>query len=207
MIRVITVAALTLLLIFVLYLPAAHPPDRFLAQLRHEHALNAALWGEGRAEAILERALAMNGALSAASPVPNAAQAPPADRMAHAVAQEMERLNQRFFGNTYFRSIDTLLLLATFRLASLYAWLPLQVFVILALVVDGLIVRILRSREFKKHNPEWFALHASAFVLLACASIVAFVVPLTIAPVLLAFVPVMGAFFLSRVVANFHRHG
>lgn len=207
MIRVISIAALTLLLVFVLYLPAANPPERFLAQVRSEHTINASFWGEARAEVILERALAMNQALSAASPVPSAAQAPQTDRMAQAVAQEMERVNQRFFGNTYFRSIDSLLLLATFRLAALFEWLPVQVFVVLAIVIDGLIVRILRSKEFKPHDPEWFALHACAFVLLACTSIVAFVVPMTIGPTMLAAVPVAGTFFLSRVIANFHRRG
>jgi len=207
MIRVISIAALALLLIFVLYLPAANPPERFMAQIRNEHGLNTAFWGEARAEGILERTLAMNQALSGASPVPNATQAPHTDRMAEAVTQEMERVNQRFFGNAYFRSIDALLLLATFRLAALVEWLPVQAFVILALVIDGLIVRILRSKEFKPHDPEWFALHASAFVLLACGSVVAFLVPLTIAPPLLALVPVVGTLFLSRVIANFHRQG
>ena len=207
MIRIISIAALTLLLIFVLYLPAANPPERFTAQIRNEHELNATLWGEARADRILDRTLAMNKALSGASPVPNATHAPQTDRMAQAVAQEMERVNQRFFGNAYFRSIDALLLLATFRLAALYEWLPVQAFVILALVVDGLIVRVLRSKEFKPHDPEWFALHASAFVLLVCGSVVAFVVPLTIAPPLLALVPVTGSLFLSRVIANFHRQG
>lgn len=207
MIRVISIAALTLLLVFVLYLPAANPPERFMAQIRDEHGLNAAFWGEDRAERILEHTLAMNQALSGASPVPNATHAPQTDRMAQAVAQEMERVNQRFFGNAYFRSIDALLLLATFRLAALVEWLPVQTFVILALVIDGLIVRILRSKEFKPHDPEWFALHASAFVLLVCGSILTFVVPMTIAPTVLAAIPVAGMSFLSRVIANFHRGG
>lgn len=207
MIRVITVAALTLLLVFVLYLPAANPPERFLTQIRSEHTINASFWGAVRAERILERALAMNQALSAASPVPNAAQAPQTDRMAQAVAQEMALVNQRFFGNAYFRSIDALLLLGTFRLAALFEWLPVQAFIVLAIVIDGLIVRVLRSKEFKPHDPEWFALHASAFVLLACTSVLAFVVPMTIAPTVLAAIPVAGMFFLSRVIANFHRRG
>lgn len=207
MIRIIAVAALTLLLIFVLYLPAANPPERFLAQIRVEHDLNANLWGESKAEFILERALAMNTALNSASPVPTASQAPRTDKMADAVAQEMERVNRRFFGNTYFRAIDTLLLLATYRLAALFEWMPLQGFAILAIIADGFIVRILRSKEFKPHDPEWFALHASAFILLACASIVAFTVPLRITPTLLAILPISGAFFLSRVIANFHRRG
>ena len=206
MIRIIAVGALTLLLVFVLYLPAANPPERFLNQIHSEHELNTATWSEARTALILERALSMNQALSAASPVPTSAQAPGTDRMAEAVAQEMARVNQRFFGNTYFRSIDAQLLLATYRLPC-WGGLPLQTFVIIATVIDGFVVRILRAKQFKPHDPEWFALHASAFVLMACASIVAFVTPITIAPALLAMLPVSGAFFLSRVVANFHRHG
>jgi len=57
MIRIITVAALTLLLVFVLYLPAANPPERFLTQIRSEHTINASFWGKARAELILDRAL------------------------------------------------------------------------------------------------------------------------------------------------------
>ncbi len=207
MIRVIAITSLTLLLVFVLYLPAARPPERFLAQIRIEHDLHAALWGDAKAERIMENALAMNNVLSSASPVPTAAQAPRANGMARAVSGEMERVNQRFFGNSYFRAIDALLLLATYRLAALVEWVPIQLFVILAILADGILVRILRSKEFKSHDPEWFALHASAFIFLGCASIVAFTVPLTISPMVLATMPVLGAFFSGRVVANFHRRG
>lgn len=206
MIRIIAIAALTLLLVIVLYLPAAHPPERFVAQIRVEHGLHADLWGETGARRIMDRTLVMNRALSSNSPVPAASQAPGTDRMAQAVAQEMERVNRRFFGNSYFRSIDALLL-ATYRLAALIEWMPLQAFVILAIVADGLIVRVLRSKTFKPHDPEWFALHGSALILLVCASIVAFGVPITLSPMLLGSVPVVGAFFLSRFVGNFHRHG
>ncbi|MEO3715612.1 DUF4400 domain-containing protein [Roseateles flavus] len=207
MIRVISVAALTLLLILVLYLPAAHPPERFLAQIRAEHALNVAFWGEHSALHILERALAMNTAAASASPVPSSSQAPSADRMGQAVAKEMERVNQRFFGNPYFRSIDALLLLACFRLSCQLDWLPAQTCLLLAIVIDGLMVRVLRSKEFKPHDPELFVLFASAFVLLACTSIVAFVVPLTIAPAAFAGLLPLEAFFISRAIANFHHRG
>ena len=36
MIRVVAVVSLVCLLVMVLYLPSAHPPERFLAQLRTE---------------------------------------------------------------------------------------------------------------------------------------------------------------------------
>ena len=205
MIRIISIAALTALLVFVLYLPAAHPPERFLAQIRTEHALNIAFWGDRQAVRILERMLSTNATAASASPVPRPSQAPAADRVDQAVATEMELVNRRFFGNAYFRSIDALLLLATFRLACLLDWFPVEAGLLLALIADGLFVRILRSKEFKPHDPEWFALHASVFVLLVCSSIVAFVIPLTMTPALLAGLPLGGAFFLSRMVSNFHR--
>ena len=37
MIRVVAVISLVCLLVLVLYLPSAYPPERFLAQLRMEH--------------------------------------------------------------------------------------------------------------------------------------------------------------------------
>ena len=49
MIRIVSIAALLSLLVLVLYLPSAHPPERFLAQIRSEHQAMEALWGEAPA--------------------------------------------------------------------------------------------------------------------------------------------------------------
>ena len=207
MIRIISVASLTLTLIFVLYLPSIHPPARFLAQMRTEHALNAGYWGAERATHILDQGLAMNAGLSSASPVPNASHAPKASQINEAVGHEMEKVSLRFFGNAYFKSIEALLALACFRIASLLAWMPVEVFLLFALLADGFFVRIRRSAEFKHLDPEWFALHASALTLLLCGSFVVFVTPITVPPWALAAIPPVGGLFLSRVVANFHRRG
>jgi hypothetical protein len=205
MIRVISVLSLTLLLIFVLYLPSAHPPERFLAQMHTEHARNTQFWGNDRAAKILARTLAMNAALSAVSPVPSSTQAPRPHQVGEAVGQEMERVNRRFFGNSYFRAIDALLLLATYRCVCLLEWLPALAFALLAIVLDGGFVRVIRSKEFKRHDPEWFALHACGFILAGCVAIIACVTPVTISPLALAALPLAGGVFLSRMVANFHR--
>ena len=37
MIRAVAILSLVSLLVLVLYLPSAHPPERFIAQLRAEH--------------------------------------------------------------------------------------------------------------------------------------------------------------------------
>ncbi|MDR1662431.1 MAG: DUF4400 domain-containing protein [Azoarcus sp.] len=205
MIRAILIASLTLMLIAVLYIPSAHPPERFLEQMRAEHRLSADYWGGERAGRIMEQGRAMNAVLSAASPVPNESHAPHLDPVADAVDQEMAQVNRRFFGNSYFRAIDNLLLLATYRIAALSAWLPIEIYVLLALLVDGQITRIRRSKEFMHHDPEWFAVHACAFVLVACGSIVAFVTPINISPGALGILPITAGLFFSRMVANFHR--
>jgi hypothetical protein len=156
MIRMILTASLTLLLIFVLYLPSANPPERFLARIRLEHQSNAAYWGTTRAARIMARGLALNAALGSASPVPDERDAPRFDPVKDAVGREMGEVNKRFFGNGYFRAIDALLLLATYSVAALLEWLPVEAFVLAALLVDGQCVRLLRSKEFGKHDPEWF---------------------------------------------------
>ena len=61
MIRAVAVLSLLVLLVLVLYLPSAHPPERFLAQLRAEHELATAYWGAEPASHLLDRALAMLG--------------------------------------------------------------------------------------------------------------------------------------------------
>jgi hypothetical protein len=207
MIRAISVVSLTLLLIFVLYIPSAHPPERFLEQMRAEHRLNVEHWGNARAVRIMERGLAMNAALGSASPVPNENHAPHLDPVAEAVGHEMAQVNRRFFGNRYFRAIDSLILLATYRIAALSAWLPVEMVIVLALLLDGQLARIRRAKEFMQHDPEWFAVHASAFVLVACGSIVAFVTPIDIPPWALGMLPIAAGGVFSRMVANFHRRG
>ena len=50
---------LCVVLLYALYLPSAYPPERFVEQIRTEHGLNAAFWGEERAHQLLQRSLAL----------------------------------------------------------------------------------------------------------------------------------------------------
>lgn len=205
MIRLTAIAALTTMLILVLYLPAAHPPERFIAQLRTEDALNIAFWGEYRAARIMERMLDFNSTLATASPVPASKDAPATDHLNRAVASEMKQVNQRLFNNAYFRSIDALLVLATYRFSSMLEWLPALWFAILSIVLDGMMVRIVKSKEFKHHDPEMFALHACAVVLLGCGTVVSFVLPINLPVPSMAVIVLAVSLFMSRALANFPR--
>jgi len=204
-IRVVAVVSLLCLLVLVLYLPSAHPPERFLAQLRIEHQATAAFWGEAPALRILSRALGLQDSARQATPVPSAAAALPSSALSGAVALEMASVNQRLFDNAYFRSIDALVLLAAFRLSTLIEWLPWLAAFAIAVMVDGAIRRMIKSKEFRHHDPELFALYACLAIVTACATVVGFVVPVTLHPLVMPGVPIAISVQLSRAVASFHR--
>jgi hypothetical protein len=180
-IRIVAVVSLLCLLVLVLYLPSAHPPERFLAQLRIEHQAMAAFWGEAPALRILSRALGLQDSARQATPVPSAAAALPSSALGGAVAHEMASVNQRLFDNAYFRSIDALVLLAAFRLSTLLECLPWLAAFALAVLADGCVVRLIKSKEFR------------------------FVVPVTLHPLVMPGIPIAISVLLSRAVASFHR--
>ena len=207
MIRFISITSLLALLILVLYLPSAHPPQHFIDQLRVEHGLNMAILGEDHATRILARMLDFQAGTSQASPVPKMKDAPNAISANSAVANEMAQVNGRLFNNRYFRSIGTLLALATYRVAALIEWLPVLLVFMLAVMIDGFLLRIVKSKEFRQHDPEMYAVFACAAIMTICATVLAFVIPVTLDPRLLPAVPVFISVFLSRAVASFHRRG
>jgi Domain of unknown function (DUF4400) len=206
-IRFVAVVSLLCLLVLVLYLPSAHPPERFLAQLRIEHQATAEFWGEAPALRILARALGLQDSARQATPVPSAAASLPPSALGGVVAQEMASVNQRLFDNAYFRSIDALLLLAAFRLSTLLQWLPWLAAFVLAALVDGGTVRLIKSKEFRQHDPELFALYACLAIVTGCATVVGLVVPLTLHPLVMPAAPLLISVLMSRAVGSFHRRG
>jgi hypothetical protein len=204
-IRIVSIAALLCLLVLVLYLPSAYPPERFLAQIRSEHQAMEELWGEAPALRILDRALVLQGAAREATPVPPTVGASAASGVDGAVAREMASVNQRLFGNSYFRAIDALVLLAAFRASAMVEWLPWLAIAAFAAMADGSITRLIKAKEFKHHDPELFALFAGLAITSACAAIVALVIPVTMPPLLIPVVPVGVATLAALALANFHR--
>ena len=207
MIRVVAVLSLVTLLVLVLYLPSAHPPERFLAQLRAEHQATARFWGDEPATRMLSRALSVQDAARQASPLPSSGDAPALSAVDGAVAQEMASVNQRLFNNTYFRSIDALFLLASFRLAILLEWLPWLLAFTVAVVADGGVSRLIKSKEFLQHDPELFALYASAAIVAVCGTVLGLVAPLTLHPLVMPCVPLLVSLLVGRAVGSFHRRG
>lgn len=207
MIRVVTIAALLCLLVLVLYLPSAHPPERFLAQIRSEHQAMEEIWGETPALRILDRALGLQDAAREATPVPPTVSASAASGVDGAVAREMASVNQRLFGNSYFRAIDALVLLAAFRVSAMLEWLPWMAAFLVAAMADGAISRVIKSKEFLHHDPERFALYASMAIVLSCAAVVSTVVPVRVHPMVSPAVLAALALLAGRTFAHFHRRG
>lgn len=207
MIWIVAITSLMVLLILVLYLPSAHPPERFVAQLRVEHEQTGGFWGAQHAEHVLTRTLDAQDSAGQFSPIPNLRQAPDPSRVDSAVAHEMSAVNARLFNNPYFRSIDALLLLATFRLFTLLEWLPWLLAFGAAALFDGAVVRAVKAKQFAHHDPEMFALYVCAAIVLACGTVIALVLPVTLPALLLPGVLATIAAFGAGALGNFHRRG
>jgi len=205
MIRGVALISLVALLVLVLYVPSAHPPSRFLEQLRCEHEAAVAFWGTGPAYRMLDHALRMQSDAAAASPVPNVRDVPRGQGGRGAVSAEMATVSHRLLGNAYFRSVDALLMLASYRLATLLQWLPWLVPLVLVAGADGALVRVIRAKEFVQHDPEMFIVWCCLLIISGCAAVIALVVPVQLHPATMAAVPIVWAVLLNRAVASFHR--
>ena len=139
--------------------------------------------------------------------MPASGDAPAIGAVGGAVAEEMTSVNERLFNNTYFRAIDALLLLASFRLATLLEWLPWLLAFTVAVVADGGFARLIKSKEFLQHDPEMFALYACAAIVAVCATVLGLVAPVTLHPLVMPCVPLLVSLLVGRAVGSFHRRG
>ena len=205
MIRTIAVVSLLGLLILVLYVPSSHPPEMFIKQLRAEYKTAAAFWGEDAALRMLSRAMRTQDSARQITPIPSPQDAAPTNAVNSAVGHEMASVNLRLFNNAYFRAIDALLLLASFRFAMLWEWLPSLLVFIGAAVMDGSFVRLVKSKELLHDDPEMFALYVSTAILVSCSTVLAFVWPISLHPLIVPCVPLVIGVLLGLAVQHFHR--
>lgn len=203
MIRAVAIVSLLMLLVLVLYVPSAHPPSRFLDQLRSEHDMAVTFWGAEPAYRILDRAMQLQSDAAAVSSLSSPNMRGPG-AVDGAVSVEMASVSQRLFGNPYFRSVDALLVLASYRLTTLLEWLYWLLPLVIVAGVDGGLVRVIRAKEFVQHDPEMFALWCSLLIITACATVIAFVLPVAVHPVALACSPIAMAALLDLAIMNFH---
>lgn len=209
-IRVALIASLVSLLALVLYIPSATPPERFFELVRAEHATNQRVWGEDAAAKMMQTMLDLTSEskkVSDAPSLPSGSGPTGQDAINSAMADELGQMNARLFNNPYFRSIDALFMLAAYRIAALMQIVPLVLVFAAASIVDGFVVRTVRSKEFIQHNPELYVASASLSIVLLCAVALATFAPVRIAPHVVAGALLLASFVGSRAVANFHRRG
>jgi len=207
MIRAVAILSLLILFTLVLYVPSAHSPERFLAQLRDEHQIATVYWGLQPATHMLDRAMRMQEATANVTPIPAAKDAPSTSAVNGAVVLEITSVNQRLFNNPYFRSVDALLLLASYRLSTLLEWLPLLAAFVMAAIADGGFARFIKAKEFRQHDPEMFALYASFGIVVLCATVIGFVWPTRLHPMLLPCAPLVVGVLVGRALGCFHLRG
>jgi hypothetical protein len=197
---------LCVVLLYVLYLPSAHPPERFVEQIRIEHQLNVAFWGEARAHELLDRSLSLYARQDELVPAAFASTpgAAVTDTNA-AVAHQMSDVLERAFHNRYTQAFDALLLLAAYRFSGLAQWLPWVAAFVLIACFDGYVVRVIRSREFLEHSPMRFALCAIGATLALALTLLLLVMPVSVYPLALGCIALALGTLVAMAISHFHR--
>lgn len=204
MIRYVFIAAMLAILCIVLYIPSAVPPERFLDVLREEHAVMQRTWGPEIADRVLARMLDIQQATAAVSAPPPAGETSPATPVDAAMTTQIGQMSTRLFGNPYFRSIDSLFALVTYRLSAALELLPLLGTFLLVVAIDGLVIRMVRSKEFISHSAEMFGGSVVGGIALGSAVVVAWFLPYKLNPMLVVLALLAMLFVLSRAIANYH---
>lgn len=205
MIRATAILSLLALLALVLYIPSVYPPERFVQQLKAEYAAAAGYWGDAPATRALDVALRLLESARVASPPVAQDGGSQTATIDTAVGREMHSVNERLFGNSYFRAIDALVVLAAFRLSMLVQLLPWLAAFAIAVLADGQFQRLVKSREFRQHDPEVFAMAACATIALLCGLVVVTVLPNTLHPIALPSAVVVAVAAGGRMIASYHR--
>jgi Domain of unknown function (DUF4400) len=205
MVRIVWITALMAILCIVLYLPSAFPPERFIEVLRAEHAVHREVWGPVVADRILGRMLDMQQGMPPLSESPAAsAQVGQMSAMDAAVAAQVSQMSVRLFGNVYFRSIDSLFALATYRVSAIVEVLPLLSIFLGVVMIDGVVLRRVRAKEFIAHSAEMFGGSVVVAIVLGSVVVVSIFLPSPQHPMFATLCLLAMLFVLSRAVANYH---
>jgi Domain of unknown function (DUF4400) len=205
MLRYVWIGTMLAILCIVLYIPSASPPERFTEVLRAEHAVTRYLWGSAAADRILKRMLDIQQRSPPLSeppaPMIHVGQQLAVDA---AAAAQMTQMSQRLFGNPYFRSIDSLFALASYRLSAIIELLPLLVVFMLVVGVDGFVLRQVRAKEFVAHSAEMFGGSVIAAIVLGGMVAVSAFLPMRLHPMFFVLSLLAMLLALSRAIANYH---
>lgn len=203
MIRIVTICSLASLLMLVLYLPAAKPAGEFISQVRIEHASLHKFWGQDHAMAMLAKMLDLQPSATPSPPLIPIAQGPAGQGAK--VLPEVAAVGNRLLNNDYFRSLNALLVLATYRAAVVLYLLPGLLPFLFAAVVDGVVRRSVKGKDFSGHNPEVFAACVSGAIVACCCLVIACVLPIQLPVALMPALLFCCGALANIGLANYHK--
>lgn len=206
MIRYLAIALTAGVLVLVLWLPASHPAAQFYHAAQADHLSNSRLWGTQFATAALRSALTAAAAdRPATAPAPAAAG--PTGAAEGRLATRMQDIAGRVYGTPYMRSLDAMTTLACYRLATLLYLAPGMGLLLLPALADAAVRRIIRTHEFRRHDPERYSFGIAGAMLAIVALLASCALPFPLHPLLPPCAMLMAAYCLHVVVANFHHSG
>ena len=205
MLRYVWIGALLCILGIVLYVPSSVPAERFMQILRVEHEVNTQVWGHDTAARIMHRMLDMQEVTQSVSTPPAAAvQVAESSAVDLAMAAQVSQMSTRMFRNAYFRSIDALFALVSYRLSALLELAPLLLIFFAVAAVDGFVLRAVRAKEFIPISAELFGASAIGGIGLGSLVVISLFLPLSLHPMHVAAWLLVTLFVLSRTIANYH---
>jgi Domain of unknown function (DUF4400) len=198
-IRAVCIIGLVLVLGIATYVPTVLSPDRFIAIVQAEHEANVDAWGPDAANRVLARALDWSPDRR-----PHETFAPvDARQIDQAMLRKVSEIAERFTSNRYFQSVDALLVLAAYRASVAIELMPLLAVFVVAVFIDALVVRSVRTKELIAPSGEAFGASLLLAVALACTAIVGMFVPLVIGSIAMAACLLAALLFLGRALANY----
>lgn len=203
MIRYLAIALVAGMLGLVLWLPASHPAAHFYQAARADHAACSRMWGTRFATSALEAALTTTAVERPPLPDDTAMSGPtgPAERR---LAISMQATMDRIYGSPYMRAIDAMTVLALYRMATLaYLLAGIGLFLLPALA-DAAMRRVIRTHEFRRHDPERYALGLAGALLATGALFASCMLPVPLPTYVHPCALLVVACCLHVVLANFH---
>ena len=203
-VRFVLIGVMLAVLCIVLYIPSTVPAQTFIEVIREEHRANQAALGEVVSHRVLARMLDWQQVVPPVSEPPAATQvASPGSPVDSAVAQQVAQVSARLFSNPYFQSIDALFALVAYRVSALLEVLAVLLVFAIAAFTDGMVIRLVRSKEFVPHSAELFGASILAAIALSGAAMVAVFMPFRLHPYIPVICLLLTVFCLSRAVANY----
>lgn len=206
MIRYLAVILAAGLLCLGLWLPASHTAAQFYRTARADHASCSQLWGTRFANAALGSALA---AKESAQPTRPPVDVPtgPTGQAERRLASRMQELAGRLRAMDYMLALDAMATLASYRLATLRYLAPGTALFLLPALIDAAIRRVIRTHEFRRHDPERYAFAIAGTMVMAAALAILCLLPLPLPPLLPLCALIAAVYCLHVAIANYHHSG